>query len=116
MLNLQANMAKCFPRFLRVFFFNDINIKICADALLDDFSSNSIVFLILFGLGCSSGLGLQAIYNVPDFFLFKYGWRKVSLLRPIFKAAELFSLASAIIAFDSHYVRGGKEDKKRCYC
>lgn len=97
-----------FLGFLKVFFSNNINIKIRVDLLLDNFKSNYIIFLYFSGLCGSSGIILQVIYDVPDFFFFKHSLHKVRLLGSIFKAIKLLSFTFAIIIFAGHYAKKEK--------
>lgn len=83
-------MAKSFLKFLRVFFSYNINKEICTKLLLNNFGNNFIVFLFFSGLGNSSRLGLQTIYDVSNHFFFKHSLNKVNLLVPVFKAFKLF--------------------------
>lgn len=101
-------MAEYLPESLRVFFSDDINIKICANPLSDNFRSNYVIFLFFLDLSSGSELILQAIYDVPDFSLFKHGLHEVDPLGPILKTPELLSFAFVISIFTCHCI---KEEK-----
>lgn len=47
-------MTKRFPKSLRVLFFNNVDIKIRANSLLDDFGKNYIIFVVFYDLGNST--------------------------------------------------------------
>lgn len=49
---------KYFLRSLKVFFFNNINVKVYANFLLDNFDSNYIVLVFLLNLINSSRFGI----------------------------------------------------------
>lgn len=91
-----------FSRISERFFSNDIDVKVAVDPLLDDFGSNSIVFLLFPSLSSCGRVSSRFIYYIPDLFYLKHGLNKVGLLRPIFKVAELFFLALAIVVLFTH--------------
>ncbi len=53
-------MSRCsgeFSKTFRIFFLNDIDVKIYTDPLLNDFGGNYIVFLFFLDLGSGNELG-----------------------------------------------------------
>lgn len=55
---MQVNIAECFLKLLEVLFSNNIDIKVCADPLFDNFEDNYIIFLFFLGLDSGSSLNL----------------------------------------------------------
>lgn len=100
--NLWADLAKYLPKLLRVFFSYDVNVEVCIDLLLDDFWSDSVVFLLFPSLSGYGEISSRSIYYIADFFFLKHNLSKVSSLRLILKAMELFTLALAIIIIVNH--------------
>ena len=72
LINLRIDLVESLPAFLRAFFCNNINIKIVADLLFNDFRSDSIVFLLFYNLRGDSRLSSKATYYILDFFFFEY--------------------------------------------
>lgn len=88
---------------LRVFFSNNVDVKVTIDPLLDDFKSDSIVFFFFPSLSICDRVSLRSIYYIPDLFFLKYDLSKVSTLRPILEVAELFSFVLMLVILVSYF-------------
>ena len=91
-----------------VSFSNNVDVEVGIDPLFDNFGSNSVVFLLFSSLGSCSRISIRPIYFIPDLLFLEHGLGKIGLLRPIFEAMELLSLALAIVVFVYHLERGEK--------
>ena len=100
--NLQTDSTDYLPGSLGVSFSNDVNVKINVYPLLNNFRSNSIVLLFFPSINSCDGVSLRSIHYISDLFFLKHCLGKVGPLRPVLKAAELFSLALAVVIFVSH--------------
>lgn len=105
-------MTECFLKSLKVFFSNNINIKIYTDLLFDNFGSNCIIFLFFLNLGSKGKLILQAICNIPNFFFFKHGLCKIDPLEPILKVLEFLFFYFCSHFFYQPLCRGRKRIKR----
>lgn len=86
----------CFLESLEVYFFDNINIKVSINSLLDNFEINYIIFLFFFNLKDNNRFDLPTIYYILDIFSFKHDLHKISLLKTIFKNLKLFFLIFVI--------------------
>lgn len=100
---LLANLANDLLWPLRVIFFNDVDIEVVVDHLLNDFRGNNIVLLFFPCLRSSDKVNIRSIYYIPDFFFIEYDLCKIGWLRPVLKAMELLFLVFAVIIFVYHY-------------
>lgn len=92
-----------FLRNLRVFFSNNINIKVDANSLLNDFRGNGIILLFFSCLRNNSELSARFIYQILDIFFFKHGLYEIGLFKAIFTTSILIFLTFGIIVFDDHH-------------
>ena len=102
MANLQVDSTECLPGPPRVFFSNDVNIKVTVDFLLDNFRNDNVVFFLFPSLSSYGGVSSKSIHYIPDFFLFEYCLDKVSLLRLVLKVAEFLSFTLTNVIFVNH--------------
>ena len=100
--NLWIDSMRCFLGSLGVFFSNNVEIEVTIDPLLDDFWSDSIVLIFFSSLSGCGEISSRSVAYIPDLFFLKYSLIKVSLLKSIFKAMELLSLAFAVVIIVSH--------------
>ena len=99
MADLRIDSAESFPVSLGTPFSNNINIKIAADPLFNDFGDNNVVFLFFSNLKGGSRLSLRAIYYIPDFFFFEDDLREISPLRLLLVVSKLLFLALLFVIF-----------------
>ena len=100
--NFKTDLAKSFPLFLKVFFINNINIEVTINSLFDDFGVNGIVLLFFFDLRDGSRFRSRFIYNILDFFFFKYDLYEIGQMGPILKTSEFFFFTILFIVFICH--------------
>lgn len=113
MFNLWTNLIKCFSRFLKVYFLNNVDVKVCAKFLLDDFSDNYIILVFYPNLRSGSRFGTWFIYNISDLFFFKHSLHKIGQVETIFKIFKFFLFVFAIIIQINGYSKwGAKKNEK----
>ena len=103
MTNLQVNLVECLLGALRVPFSNDVDVKVAIDPLLDDFRSNSVVYLFSLSLSSCDEVSLKFIHYISDLFFFKHSLSRINLLGPILKTLELHCLALIVVILVSHF-------------
>lgn len=86
-----------------VFFFNNFDIRITIDPLLNNFRSDSIDLILFSSLSCCDRISLKSIDYIPDVILLKYSLSKITSLRLVFKAIEFFSLTLLDVIVVSHF-------------
>lgn len=69
---LGVHLAKNLLTSLRTLFSNNIDIKVIANPLFNDFRGNSIILLFFLGLNGSDRLSLRLIYYILDLFFLRY--------------------------------------------
>ena len=94
---------ECLSGPLRIFFSNNVDVKVTVDPLLDDFKSDRIVFLLFPSLSSYGGVSSKSIHYIIDIFFLEHYLGKVGSLRSILKVVELLSLALAIVVLISHF-------------
>ena len=96
-----------------VSFSNNIDLKIGVDPMLDNFGSDSVVFLFFPRLDSFSKISMGPMYYIVDLLFLEYSLGKIGPLRPIFKVTELLSLALAVI-LSVYYFDSDLDEGKKC--
>lgn len=89
------------PRLLEIFFFNNIDVKIVINPLLNDFRSGNIIFsfFLVLAMMIESVQYLSTIFQTS---IFEHYLCKISLLGPVFIFVKLLFITFLVIIFVHH--------------
>lgn len=98
---MKVYLLMVLPRFMKILFTNNIDIKIRIYLLFKHFYDKPILSIFFSYLLSCCRFWLWIVNYIPYFIFFEYDLRKIGLLYIIFKISKFFTLV-IFVQFDSH--------------